>query len=130
MTSKENNKNAGNANATKEYQGAANKLLGGNSQLLGQTYDVTGRDFIHQFAGTTKAIADYVEQEYAHGSDIRFMIENLTDYNFVRPENPPAEASTYDVESWKKQSDLFWKHRGVYADNKMKLYSLIWGQSS
>jgi len=81
MTSKENNKNAGNANATKEYQGAAKNFLGGNSQLLGQTYDVTGRDFIHQFAETTKAIADYVEQEYTHGGDIRFMIENLTDYN-------------------------------------------------
>jgi hypothetical protein len=31
---------------------------------------------------------------------------------------------------WKKQLDLFWKQRGIYADNKMKLYSLIWGQST
>jgi len=63
MSSKENNKNAGNINATKEYQGAAKKFLGGNSQLSGRTYDATGRDLIHQFAEATKAIADCVGQE-------------------------------------------------------------------
>jgi len=26
--------------------------------------------------------------------------------------------------------DQYWKRRGIYADNKMKLYSLIWGQST
>jgi len=25
---------------------------------------------------------------------------------------------------------LYWKRRGIYEDNKMKLYSLIWGQCS
>ena len=30
----------------------------------------------------------------------------------------------------KKQLDLYWKRRGIYEDNKMKLYSLIWGQCS
>jgi hypothetical protein len=74
------------------------------SQLSGWTYDVTGRDSTHHFAETTKAITDYVGQEYTHGSDIRYTIENLTDYNFVRPGDPPAGASTYDVESWKKAS--------------------------
>jgi hypothetical protein len=54
----------------------------------------------------------------------------LKDYNFTRPEDPPEGASQYDIESWKKQLDLFWKRRGIYQDNKMKLYSLIWGQSS
>jgi len=95
MASKENNKNAGNTNATKEYHGAGKKFLGGNSHLSGKTYDVTGRDSIHQFAETTKAITDYIGQAYTHGSD-------LTDYNFVRPEDPPEGASTYNVESWKK----------------------------
>jgi hypothetical protein len=130
MASKENNKNVGNTNAMKEYKGAGKKFLARNSQLSGKTYDVTGRDSIHQFAETTKAIADYIGQGHTHGGDIRFMIENLTDYNFVRPEDPPDGASTYNVESWKKQLDLFWKRCGVYADNKMKLYSLIWGQFS
>jgi len=58
------------------------------------------------------------------------MIENMTDYNFVRPGDPPANANQYEVESWKKQLDLFWKQQGIYADNKIKLYSLIWGQST
>jgi len=34
------------------------------------------------------------------------------------------------MESWKKQLDIYWKSSGLYADNKMKLYSLIWGQST
>jgi hypothetical protein len=55
-----NNKNAGNTDTSKEYQGSAKMFLGGDSQLSGRTYDVTGRDSIHQFAETTKAITDYV----------------------------------------------------------------------
>jgi len=77
-----------------------------------------------------KAIADYIGQEYTHGGDIRFMVENLEDYCFIRPPNPDPNAHQFDIESWKKQLDLFWKRRGVYEDNKMKLYSLVWGQSS
>jgi hypothetical protein len=34
------------------------------------------------------------------------------------------------MELWKKQLDLFWKRRGIHQDNKMKLYSVVWGQSS
>jgi len=52
------------------------------------------------------------------------------DYNFVRPENPNDEDDTFEMESWKKQLDIYWKRRGLYADNKMKLHSLIWGQST
>ena len=100
MASKENNENAGNTNATKEYHGAGKKFLGGNSQLSGKTYDVTGRESIHQFAETTKAIADYIGQGHTHGGDIRFMIENLTDYNFVRPEDPPEGAKPLLEASW------------------------------
>lgn len=48
----------------------------------------------------------------------------------MRPADPPANANKYEKESWKKQLDLFWKRHGVYMDNKMKLYNLIWGQSS
>jgi hypothetical protein len=58
------------------------------------------------------------------------MIENMRDFNFVRPQDPPDNASQFDIRSWKKQLDLYWKRRGVYQDNKMKLFSLIWGQSS
>jgi hypothetical protein len=58
------------------------------------------------------------------------MIENLTDFVFVRPQNPEDPNDQYEMESWKKQLDIHWKRRGVYADNKMKLYSLIWGQST
>jgi hypothetical protein len=49
LTSKENNKNAGNTNATKENHGVGKKFLGGNSQLSGKPYNVAGRDSIHQF---------------------------------------------------------------------------------
>jgi hypothetical protein len=90
----------------------------------------SSRDSVHQYAETVKVIADYVGQEYTHGGDIRFMIENLQDYNFIPPEDPPVGVSQYEVESWKKQLDMYWKRRGIYMDNKMKLFSLIWGQSS
>jgi hypothetical protein len=58
------------------------------------------------------------------------MIENLKDYNFIRPADPDSDTNQYEVESWKKQLDMYWKRRGVYMDNKMKLFSLIWGQLS
>jgi len=72
------------------------------------------KNAIHQFAEMMKAITDYVGQEYTHGGDIRFMVENLKDYRFNRPPNPDPNAHQYDIESWKKQLDLFWKQRGVY----------------
>ena len=65
-----------------------------------------------------------------HGGGIRFMTKNLPDYNFVRPADPPTGANQYEIESWKKQLDLYWKRRGIYMDNKMKLFSLVCGQSS
>ncbi len=66
---------------------------------------------------TVKVIADCVGQEYTHGGDIRFMIKNLTDFNFAWPADPLANAIEYEKESWKKQLDLFWKQRGIYVDN-------------
>jgi hypothetical protein len=85
---------------------------------------------VHQFSETIKAIADYVGQEYTHGGGIRYMIENLTDYNFVQPWNPDDENDLFKMESWKKHFNQYWKRGGIYSDNKMKLYSLIWGQST
>jgi hypothetical protein len=123
-TQKDNNKN----NSTKEYQGK--KFVGGNPSLSGKIFYASLRDAIHQFSDTVKVIADYIGQAYTHGGDIRFMVEILEDYNFVRPENPNDEDDTFEMESWKKQLDIYWKRRGLYADNKMKLHSLIWGQST
>jgi hypothetical protein len=77
-----------------------------------------------------KAIADYVGQEYTHGGDIQYLIENLNDYQFVRPTNPANNQDQFELESWKKQLDIYWKRCSIYADNKMKLYSLIWGKST
>jgi len=85
---------------------------------------------VHHFANKLKVIVDYVGQEYTHGGDVQFLIENMTDYNFQRPLDPPPSADQFEIESWKKQLDLYWKRRGIYMDNKMKLFSLIWGQSS
>jgi hypothetical protein len=70
---------------------------------------VTSRDAVHQFSETIKAIADYVGQEYTHGGDIRYVIENLTDYNFVCPENPEDKDDPFKMESWKKQLDQYRK---------------------
>jgi hypothetical protein len=106
------------------------KFVGGNTSLAGRIFDISSKDAVHQFSETVKAIADYVGQEYTHGGDIRYMIENLEDYNFTRPANPADEEDQFEIKSWKKQLDQYWKQRGIYADNKMKLYSLIWGQST
>jgi hypothetical protein len=122
----ENNKNSGNIG--KEYHGK--HFTGANSSLTGKIFDVTGRDAIHQFADTMKAIADYVGQQYTHSGDMHFMIENLSDYSFVRPPNPNDAEDPYEMEPWKKQLDIHWKRKGIYADNKMKLYSLVWGQAN
>jgi hypothetical protein len=58
------------------------------------------------------------------------MVENFEDYQFVRPENPDDDENPYEMESWKKQLDLYWERREIYQDNKMKLYSLVLGQLS
>ncbi len=43
------------------------------------------------------------------------MIENLEDYRFARPTDPEENLNQYEVESWKKQLDLFWKWQGIYG---------------
>jgi len=129
MAQKENNKNSANTGG-KEYYGGSKKFAGANELLRGKIFDVTSWEAVHQFADTLKAVVDYVGQQYTHGGDVRFMIKNLTDYTFVRPPNPQNANDQNELESWKKQLDLHWKHRGIYEDNKMKLYSLIWGQST
>jgi hypothetical protein len=125
---KENNKNLGNTNTSKDT--FRKKFVGGNTSLAGRIFDISSKGAAHQFSETVKAIADYVGQEYTHGGDIRYMIENLEEYNFTRPANPEDEDDQFEIESWKKQLDQYWKRRSIYADNKMKLYSLIWGQST
>lgn len=106
-TTKENNKNAGNLPSSR-YK-TNKKFMGGNTNLQGKVFEITARDAVHQFTETMKAIADYVGQEYTHGGDIRYMIEKMEDYNFVHPADPPANANQYEVKSWKKQLDLFYK---------------------
>jgi hypothetical protein len=123
-SSKENNKNAANTTS------GSKRFMGENTSLYGKTFDINSREAVHQFAETVKAIANYAGQEYIHGGDIRYMIENLEDFDLPPPEDPPANANQYAIKSWKKQLDLYWKRRSIYEDNKMKLYSLIWGQSS
>jgi len=121
---KENNKNS--ANIKESYN--SRRFTGANECLKGKVFEVNSRDAVHQYSDTLKAIADYVGQHYTHGGDIRFMIENLTDNNFVKPHKPQNAGDQFELESWKKQLDIHWKRRGVYVDNKMQLYSLIWGQ--
>jgi len=123
-TQKDNNKN----NTTKEYP--QKKFVGGNSNLSGKIFDVSSKDAIHQFAKTLKAIADYVGRQYTHRGDIHFMIENLTDHNSICPGNPEDEDDQFEMESWKKQLDIYRERKGIYSDNKMKLYSLFCGQST
>ncbi len=118
---KENNKNANNTTGKENSK----KFTGSNQSLNGKIFEVTSKDAVHQFAETLRAIADYVGQEYTHGGDIRYMEENLDEYKFIRPANLDPNAHQYDIESWKKQLDFYWKYRGIYKDNKMKLYSLI-----
>jgi hypothetical protein len=88
----ENNENAGN------IPGGNKKFIGGNQNLSGKTFEVTNREAIHQFSETLKAIADYVGQEYTHGGDICYMIENLVEYRFVRPQNLDPNAHQYETQ--------------------------------
>jgi len=54
----------------------------------------------------------------------------MTDYNLIRPQDPSGNATQFEIESWKKELKMYWKRGGIYMDNKTKLFSLIWGQSS
>jgi hypothetical protein len=111
-SNKENSKNAGNTNpGNKNFQG-------GNSSLYGKVFEVNSQEAVHQFSETVKAIADHIGQEYTHGGDLRYMIENLEDFNLPRPADPPINAGQYEVESWKKQLNIYWKRKSIYADKK------------
>jgi hypothetical protein len=52
------------------------KISGGNASLQGKIFDITSKDAINQYLEMVKSIADYVGQEYTHGGDMSFMIEN------------------------------------------------------
>lgn len=93
-------------------------------------FEISAREAVHRITYTIKAITDYAGQEYAHGGDIRYMEENFEDNNFQHPANPEDDEEPYELKWWKKQLDLYWKQREIYQDIKMKLYSLVWGQSS
>jgi hypothetical protein len=120
-SNKENNKNVGNT--------GSKKFMGGNASLNGKVFDVNSREAVHQFSETVKAIANYIGQEYMHGGDLRYMIKNFDDFNLPSPPYPQNNAGQFEIESWKKQLDIYWKRKSVYSDNKMN-YSLIWGQST
>jgi len=90
-SNKENNKNISNAST-----GTSKKFTGGNASLHGKIFDINTKEAVHQFAETVKAIADHAGQEYTHGGDI---IENLQDFNFQAPADPPANANQYMIES-------------------------------
>ena len=122
--SKENNKNLINAN-NGNGQKSNKRFMGGNISLQGKTFEISSRDVLRQFTETLKVIADYVGQEYKHGGDIQYMIENMTDYNFIRPQDPSGNATQFEIESWKKKLNMYWKKRGIYMDSKTKLFSLI-----
>jgi hypothetical protein len=92
-SNKENNKSTCNRSQGNK------KILGGNSSLYGKTIDINSREAAHQFSDTIKAIADYVGQKHTHGGDIRYMIENLEDFNLPRPEDPPNNASQFAIKS-------------------------------
>jgi hypothetical protein len=99
-------KNAGNVNY------GSKKFLGGNPSLNGKIFDVNSREAVHQFSDTVKAIADHLGQEYSHGGNLRYMIKNLEE--FILPRLAPNNnAGQFEIESWKKQLDLYWKQKSV-----------------
>ncbi len=113
MSAKENNRYAQNTGGG-GYKGYNKKFVGVNAGLQGKVFEINARDAVHQFAETIKAIVDYMGQEYTHGGDIRFMVENFEDFALERPENPIDEEDRFEIESWKKQLDLYWKRMGIY----------------
>jgi hypothetical protein len=68
---KENNRNYGNVGVGSRGK---KKFLGGNNSLQGKVFEINTKDAVHEFAEMTKAVADYVEEEYTHGG---FLIENF-----------------------------------------------------
>jgi hypothetical protein len=94
---KENNKNLGNTKTCKDT--FRKKFVGGNASLAGRVFNISSKDAVRQFSETEKTITDYVGQENTHGGDIRYMIENLEDYNFIRPDNPEDEDDQFEIES-------------------------------
>jgi len=100
--SKENNKNLSNTNGGNR-QKTNKRFMGGNISLQGKTFEISSRDAVYQYTDTLKAFADYVGQEYKHIGDICYMIENMADYNFIRPQDPSNNATQFEIESWKRK---------------------------
>jgi hypothetical protein len=101
VTNKENNKNIWNTSAE-----TSKKFTRGNATLQGKIFDINTKEVVHQFWGTVKVIANYVGQEYTHGGDVRFMIENLQDFNFQAPADPPLYSLIWGQSSKSTQSNM------------------------
>jgi hypothetical protein len=100
-SNKENSKNAGIVNSGNK------KFMGGNSTSCGKVFAVNSREAVHRFSETVKAITDHIGQKYTHGGDLRNIIENLEDFNLSRPAGPQNNAGQFEIESWKKQLDIY-----------------------
>ena len=96
--SKENNKNLINAN-NGNGQKSNKRFMGGNISLQRKTFEISSRDVVRQYTETLKVIADYAGQEYKHDGDIQYMIEKMTDYNLIKPQDPSGNATQFEIES-------------------------------
>ena len=105
-----------------------------NSESKGNASDMNGHTFDcynhTQFGKTMRQLEMYAVSTYKHGGDIKKMISRLKETRIEKPKLLKDGANRLEKEIWKKRSDLYVERKTMYAENKSKLFWVIWGQCS
>ena len=107
--------------------------------LIGHVFDVieSKQKQAEQYNRTVREVATYVNKEYKHGDDIRYVITELAEPN-LDSYKPPAptpvdEQGNFDMTEeaiWKEEIKAFVQRRNMLRRNMTTAYALVWGQCS
>jgi Reverse transcriptase (RNA-dependent DNA polymerase)/Zinc knuckle len=106
------------------------KFEGRCPDLKGHVFDCASDTQSDQFTRTLKEVADYVGRTYKYGGAVRRAVESLEEQTFDLPPDPPDGATFGEQRLWEKAVDEVAKKQGLYEQNLMTLFALVWGQCS
>jgi hypothetical protein len=76
----------------------------------------------------TKEIAEFVDRDYTHEGDIRWIVENRSKFTVLQPEDLQKEATSTHNRTWERQVDEFMTRDKKVTDNHHTVYSLTMGK--
>ena len=118
-----------NSTHTTSFKGNTDKLKNHVFQCYGEATSNT------QFTRTCEELERFALTKYKFGTDIQYIIHNMTECEIKPPTDPiiipPAkEVTATQKRIWAKEIDMFVMRESIYDQNKASMYAIIWGQCS